>query len=330
MYYTSSPLIQAVHHKDLKMTPPLFSIVIPTCGRPLLLRRALQSVAGQTFTDFECVVVDDAGEPDAAETVHQLNDKRFRVIRHQRNSGAAAAYNTGIRASRGELICILDDDDEYHDDFLEKTNSFFQEAPDDIGFVWTGIELTSDATDGEILLKKQIWPAKFNSPETAYIAATTIGNGFGLTMRRRCLDIIGLYNEDYRVCVDTEHLFRLARKFDFATIPEALVKIHQHQGDQLTHQNKNELRLKLHEQLLKENAEFLNEFPKLNYVHYRRLVEICYSLKMKAKGRRMMMDLWKRTPRNAFILIDLFFYLLSQNSVGFCRVSKFADSLKDE
>jgi glycosyltransferase involved in cell wall biosynthesis len=288
------------------MTSPAFSIIIPTCGRPAMLRRALQSVVNQTFADFECVVVDDAGEPGAAATIQPFDDARITVVRHEQNRGAATAYNTGIKASRGGLICVLDDDDEYAPTFLEKTRAFFHTASVDIGFVWTGINEVRDTPEGEEVLGERIWPARFPSREEAYIEATTIGNGFGLTMRRRCLDDVGLYNEDFRVCVDTEHLFRLAAAVDFAAIPEALVTIHHHQNGQLTHRDKDQLRLALHERILSENADFLADYPNLAFVHYRRLAEICYALNLKRKGGNILLRLWQKSPCRISILVDWF------------------------
>jgi glycosyltransferase involved in cell wall biosynthesis len=300
--------IAACHSLENKMTNPVFSIIIPTYKRPLLLARAVRSVINQTFRDFECIVVDDAGDTGVAQIVRQFDDRRIVLIQHTSNKGTSAAYNTGIKASRGSLISILDDDDEYFPTLLEKTHLFFQNAPSRIGFVWTGVLGVEDAPDGETLRYERVWPADIQPKDAAYVAATTIGNGFGLTMRRGCVDAVGLYNESFRVCDDTEYLFRLAKRFDFATIPEILVKIHHHENGQLTHRDNDELRLELHERILTENADFVAPYPGLYDVHYRRVAEMSYSLNMRKKGRQILLKLAKNRPMRPSLLIDFVCY----------------------
>ena len=86
---------------------PMFTVVIPTYGRPEFLAEAIASVTAQTFADFECVVVDDA----SPEPATLPPDPRLRLIRREHNGGPPAARNTGIDAARGTYVAFLDDDD---------------------------------------------------------------------------------------------------------------------------------------------------------------------------------------------------------------------------
>ena len=91
---------------------PRVSVVVPVFNRADLLGATLESVATQTFADWECIVVDD-GSTDHTPQVAQafaVRDARFRCLR-QANSSAAAARNRGLAAARGELIVFLDSDD---------------------------------------------------------------------------------------------------------------------------------------------------------------------------------------------------------------------------
>ncbi|MBF0226309.1 MAG: glycosyltransferase family 2 protein [Desulfobacterales bacterium] len=291
------------------MTIPLFSIITPTYRRPLLLKRAISSVICQTFHNFELIVVDDAGgDQETEQIVHEFADNRIILLRHDQNKGAGASYNTGIKAAKGSFISILDDDDEYYPSFLEKTNDFFQSLSPDIGFIWTGIRRVIDTPQGELFWYERVWPSIIHPREKAYIEATTIGNGFGMTMRKNCINMIGLYNESFQVCEDTEYLFRLVKKVKFATIPEILVKIHRHDKHQLTNQTMDKLRLDLHQKILKENIDFIDSYPKLFYVHSQRIVKLCYSLKMKQRGRKMLLRMWRKLPSRVSIFMDLVFY----------------------
>lgn len=104
---------------------PRFSIIIPTHGRPELLRQALNSVLAQTFSDFEVIVVDD-GSPISPERTH---DSRVRLVTHGTNLGASVARNTGIEAATGDYLCFLDDDDLYTPDRLEIADEGLRHSP---------------------------------------------------------------------------------------------------------------------------------------------------------------------------------------------------------
>jgi hypothetical protein len=109
-----------------EMTTPLITVVIPSYNRADTIGPTLQSVVAQTFSDFECIVVDD-GSDDVDEleaVVTRLNDPRFSVIRRE-NGGGAAARNTGIEAARGEWIAFLDSDDLFLPEKLAVYRSHF-------------------------------------------------------------------------------------------------------------------------------------------------------------------------------------------------------------
>jgi glycosyltransferase involved in cell wall biosynthesis len=104
---------------------PTFTIVIPTYGRPEFLAEAISSVLAQSFTDFECVVVDDA----SPEPASLPPDPRLRLIRRECNGGPPAARNTGIDAARGEYVAFLDDDDVWEPGRLEHAIEAHERAP---------------------------------------------------------------------------------------------------------------------------------------------------------------------------------------------------------
>jgi glycosyltransferase involved in cell wall biosynthesis len=84
-----------------------FTVIVPTYGRPEFLADALASIVAQSFTDFECIVVDDA----SPEPASLPGDPRMRLIRRELNGGPPAARNTGIEAAQGTYVAFLDDDD---------------------------------------------------------------------------------------------------------------------------------------------------------------------------------------------------------------------------
>ncbi|MBI5647604.1 MAG: glycosyltransferase family 2 protein [Ignavibacteriae bacterium] len=99
--------------------PPLVSVILPTYNRAALLPRAIDSVRGQSLTDWELIVVDDGGTDDTPAVLarYQAMDGRIRAFR-QENAGPAAARNAGFVLARGAYIAFLDSDDEYLTDHL--------------------------------------------------------------------------------------------------------------------------------------------------------------------------------------------------------------------
>ena len=91
---------------------PYFSVVVPVYGAEAYLPRALDSVLAQTYTDWECILVDD-GSPDNSGTIcdkYAAKDSRFRVF-HQENQGMGIALDRGIAAAKGQYLVTLDNDD---------------------------------------------------------------------------------------------------------------------------------------------------------------------------------------------------------------------------
>ena len=290
---------------------PFFSIITPTCNRPILLKRTIESVLIQTFTDFEHIIIDDAGSEETVNLVKGFDDKRITLIQHETRKGAGGSYNSGLIISRGKHILFLDDDDEYLPTFLEKMHFRFSIAKTDIGFIWSGISRIKDTEAGEKFLSSITWPSTFGNREKGLIAATSIGNGYGVCIKKECIDSIGLYDETLTTSEDTEFLFRLAGKFEFETIPEVLVKLHQHDSAQLTNQRNNFIHLQNRERVLEKHHDLLIKYPRLFFVHYKVAANLYYRLKLKAKGRKTMFSIIRNTPFRFLNFTDLIFYELA-------------------
>ncbi len=112
---------------------PKVSINILTKNRSALLRKALESVARQSFKEYEVIVVDDGS---ADETVKVLQDykitklKDLQIINHQQSFGITKSRQEALEASIGEYVAILDDDDEWMDiDKISKQVKFLNGHP---------------------------------------------------------------------------------------------------------------------------------------------------------------------------------------------------------
>ena len=132
------------------MTPTV-SIVTPVHNGAAYVRETIASVQAQTWEAWELLVIDDASEDDSAEIVECLasDDSRIRLLRLERNGGAAVARNAGIRCAQGRYIAFLDSDDWWVPQKLEKQIRFMEEAQ--CGFSFTGFQRVDEA-GGEIAL----------------------------------------------------------------------------------------------------------------------------------------------------------------------------------
>jgi len=91
---------------------PIVSIIVPVFKTERYLRRCVDSILAQTFSDFECILVND-GSPDNCPAIcdeYAVKDSRVVVI-HQKNAGVSAARNAGLDIARGEWIGFVDSDD---------------------------------------------------------------------------------------------------------------------------------------------------------------------------------------------------------------------------
>jgi glycosyltransferase involved in cell wall biosynthesis len=93
------------------------SIIIPLYNKAPYVRRALDSIAAQTFADFEAIVIDDGSTDGGAAIVADYPDPRFRLV-CQPNAGPGAARNAGVAQAHGEFIAFLDADDEWLPHYL--------------------------------------------------------------------------------------------------------------------------------------------------------------------------------------------------------------------
>lgn len=112
----------------LARSEPQVSVVVPIYNKERYLRRAVDSVLGQSFTDYELILVDDGSTDDSLAVARGYTDPRIRVI-HQTNGGAGAARNRGIDEARAAMLAFLDGDDEWDPLFLEQMMALARDHP---------------------------------------------------------------------------------------------------------------------------------------------------------------------------------------------------------
>ena len=103
--------------KDIK-----FSVVISCFNLGSTISNAISSIKKQTFANYECLIVDDCSSDNTLDFIRQAigNDKRFSIIRHEKNESLYMTRKTGVKNSCGEYLIFLDGDDTLCENALEE------------------------------------------------------------------------------------------------------------------------------------------------------------------------------------------------------------------
>jgi len=208
---------------------PIVSIIVPTYNRSNLVVRAIKSVLAQSFADFEVIVVDDASTDDTQQRIAELKDPRIKIIRHEKNKGAPAARNSGIKASQGEYIGFLDDDDEWLPDKLEKQLQLFETSGNEAGLIYSGFYFVSDRNNR---ILSNITPNKKGNLYSDLLRRNILGSPTPL-IKRYCFDKVGLFDETLPSCQDWDMWIRISKFYKFDFVSDALSKVYVH-GKQIS------------------------------------------------------------------------------------------------
>lgn len=193
---------------------PFFSIIIPTYNRAHMLSKALESVHVQTFTDWECIVVDDGSTDNTRELLQQWieKDNRFRYI-YQENAERSAARNNGINNAKGEYICFLDSDDYYLKIKLQELKKFISDNNNPIAFIISSLKVEIGNEIKAIRLSQidKSNPLDFFAQNTVFSQQTCISKQIVKQIN---------YNSCFNIGEDFELWLRIAEKFTIIQFTE--------------------------------------------------------------------------------------------------------------
>jgi len=258
-----------------KESLPTISVIIPTYNRSNLLKRAINSVLNQTFKDFELIVVDDNSADDTKEVVNRFGagDSRIKYIRHKRNKGGSAARNTGIKHAKGEYIALLDDDDEWLPEKLEKQLNKFSELPSEYGVVYTGFSFSSESGT-----KIDIQPIYHGRVFEALLEKCILGSPTPL-IKKFCFRKAGLFDEKLPGCQDWDMWLRISKYYKFDFVSKILAKHYVH-GQQISVNLRDKISAR--NRFINKHWFELNKHPEILGKHFNR-IGILYSLANQPK-----------------------------------------------
>jgi glycosyltransferase involved in cell wall biosynthesis len=251
---------------------PEVSVIIPTynCGQYIV--EAIESVRGQTYKDFEIVVVDDGSTDNTREVLKEYIENSLINYIYQKNQGPGAARNTGIRSARGEYVAFLDADDTLTEDSLEKRMGLINSYPD-VGFVFSNFYDQGHWSEKGIAFKDKDFVLKFR--KTAHFSPVGVifsSNSFKdicvipfyvqtatVITKRTLYESVGLFRTDTYACEDRDMWLRLGKhekKIGYINLPLAYYKRYRSSFNAGSALKYAESRFNFFNSLLEENKEY--------------------------------------------------------------------------
>lgn len=203
---------------------PLVSVITPAFNDAEYIEECVRSVVEQTLGNVEIIVVDDASTDDTPAVVTAIDAPGLRYFRHERNQGPAAARNTGLQDARGRYVAFLDADDAMNRDNLARKVEVLERHPR-VAMVHSacgpvdghGHPLRAPApgtTSGAVWIKRLFPAILYGNP---IITSSVLA-------RKDAVDRVGRFDPRIHYAEDWDLWIRLARRFEFAYLHDALVR----------------------------------------------------------------------------------------------------------
>lgn len=203
----------------------LVSIIIPTYKRSDSLLETIDSVLKQTYSAIEIIVVDDNGLGNEFQKATQcklqnlIDENKIIYIPHKVNKNGSSARNTGFRASRGEYVNFLDDDDILMPEKIERQVKFLETQSSGIGATYCNSQLKFRTRfSGRIKIINTNYAAEGNLIRE-YLENEMHFNTSSLLFRRSVIEELHGFDESYRRHQDYELLLRYFKKWKIKCTP---------------------------------------------------------------------------------------------------------------
>lgn len=285
---------------------PLFSVVVPTWNDADRLQRSLDSVLGQTISDFELIVVDDGSTDRTHEVLERYDDPRIRTVQ-QDHAGVSAARNRGLRHAQGRWVVFLDSDDEALPDWLEALAPATREP--DAGLIGCGLWLVRHGSESNEARLPDTSDGLFRHQPVLFLAGA-------FAVERGLLKAVGGYVESLAYSENTDLGIRLidrclAEGRRVVCVPRPLIRYHLRsealgqQSRGLCNRRLESIRyfLEHHREALARQPESLASFLALGGVLAARLGHRSESRSLFGQGLRLEPWRWKTQMRYLVSLV---------------------------
>lgn len=285
----------------------LVSVVLPTFNRARLIGRAIQSILSQNYTNFELIIVDDCSRDNTEKVITSFHDERIRYIRHEKNKGAVAARNTGIRAARGEYVAFQDSDDEWLPEKLGKQMKVFESAPLDFGVVYTSYWLIDNGTITYYPPLDIVKQTEGNIHDALLV--TNFINTPTAVVKRECFEKAGMFENLPRL-QEWGLWLRISKYYKFKHINEALINAYR-QSDSIS-RNMDAL-IVARKYILNKYFGEISKKPKLLRQHYFDIgTFLCLNGEI-AEGRKYFFRAMRTNPIDPKLQLSTLTSIFGQN-----------------
>lgn len=204
------------------MKRTFISVVIPTYNRSHLLIDSINSVLNQTHTNFELLVVDDHSTDNTKEVVEEYEDERVKYFLNTRSKGAQGARNTGLYAAKGEWIAMLDSDDAWLPEKLEKQVKYIQNCDDKVVGIATGTTIYDFETNE--IINTQI-PSKRVYTTNNLLYKNYLRGFSSFVFKKNTAIQLGGFDESFPALQDMDFYISLSTVGEIHTIKDSLTRV---------------------------------------------------------------------------------------------------------
>jgi len=205
-----------IKSKDV-INAPVISVVMSVYNGEKYLRESIESILGQTYKNFEFIIINDGSIDSSREIVLSYDDPRISLIDNEENMGLTQSLNRAIELSRCEYIARQDADDISAHSRLEKQLNYLENHPE-VAVIGCCGDIFN--VNGVLRIGR---PHRYSREGIKrHLASKNLFMHGSAMMRKSCLAKVGFYREFFRHSQDYDLWLRLSEHFDLAILPEFL------------------------------------------------------------------------------------------------------------
>lgn len=198
------------------------SVIIPTYNRCDKLKKSIDSVLQQTYSNIELIIVDDGSTDNTKEMVEAINDERIIYTVMPTNMGPAAARNEGVRIATAEVIAFHDSDDLWRPNKLEKQMTYWEMHPE-FSMIYCAFSYHIGDLEGRFPSRKM------ENLEGDVFPTILVKNTIGtptMLLKKSCFLELGGFDTEIKCLEDWEFALRFAESYLVGFVDEVLLDVY--------------------------------------------------------------------------------------------------------
>lgn len=203
---------------------PKVSVILPAYNAEKYIKEAVDSILGQTFMNFELIVINDCSKDSTEQILLSYTDPRLVYVKNEQNLGVAGTLNKGLSLAKGTYIARMDADDISLPERFRKQVSYLDAHPD-VAVLGTAVEIFGEGMSSQIRqfsqMPEQMKVDLFFSCGLAHPS---------VMMRADVIRTLGGYDKAFEGLEDYELWCRVAQEHQVTTLPEVLFRYRVHPG----------------------------------------------------------------------------------------------------